>query len=38
VDWTPRYVDERELFPEELSGAPWLPPEAWNPVDMGPEG
>jgi toluene monooxygenase system protein A len=24
VDWTPRYVEERELFPEEISGCPWL--------------
>ena len=24
VDWTPRYVEERELFPEEISGRPWL--------------
>ena len=30
VDWTPRYVDERELFPEEISGRPWLPHEAWR--------
>ena len=30
VDWTPGYVDERELFPEEISGRPWLPHEAWR--------
>ena len=24
VNWTPRYVEERELFPEEISGRPWL--------------
>jgi hypothetical protein len=30
VDWTPRYVDERELFPEELSGHPWLTHDAWR--------
>jgi toluene monooxygenase system protein A len=30
VDWTPRYVDERELFPEEISGGPWLAHEAWR--------
>ena len=28
VDWTPRYVDERELFPEEISGRPWLTQDA----------
>ncbi|HEV7828241.1 MAG TPA: hypothetical protein VGP04_05200 [Pseudonocardiaceae bacterium] len=26
----PRYVDERELFPEELSGQPWLAHDAWR--------
>src|SRR6201981_345352 len=30
VDWTPRYVAERELFPEEISGSPWLPHDAWR--------
>ncbi len=30
VYWTPRYVDERELFPEEISGRPWLAHEAWR--------
>ena len=30
VDWTPRYVEERELFPEEISGRPWLTHEAWR--------
>jgi len=30
VDWTPRYVDERELFPEEISGRPWLTHNAWR--------
>ena len=30
VNWTPRYVDEREMFPEELSGHPWLPHDAWR--------
>jgi toluene monooxygenase system protein A len=29
VDWTYRYVDEREVFPEAMSGVPWLPHEAW---------
>ena len=30
VDWTLRYVDEREMFPEELSGTPWLAHDAWR--------
>ena len=30
VDWTPSYVDEREMFPEELSGHPWLTHDAWR--------
>jgi toluene monooxygenase system protein A len=30
LDWTYRYVDEAEVFPEEVSGAPWLPAEAWQ--------
>jgi len=30
VDWTYRYVDEREAFPESVSGTPWLPQEAWK--------
>ena len=30
VDWTPRYVAERELFPQEISGSPWLPQDAWR--------
>ena len=30
IDWTPRYVDERELFPEEISGRPWLAHDAWR--------
>ena len=30
VDWTPRYVDERSLFPEQISGRPWLAHEAWQ--------
>ena len=25
VDWTYTYADERELFPPEMSGEPWLP-------------
>jgi toluene monooxygenase system protein A len=30
VDWTYRYVDEREVFPESMSGTPWLPQQAWK--------
>ncbi len=30
LDWTYSYVDEREVFPEAISGAPWLPHEAWS--------
>ncbi|HVU72825.1 MAG TPA: toluene monooxygenase [Mycobacteriales bacterium] len=30
VDWTYRYVDERDVFPEALSGRPWLTHEAWQ--------
>ena len=30
VDWTYRYVDEREAFPESMSGTPWLPQQAWK--------
>ena len=29
LDWTFRYVDERDAFPEEVSGRPWLPADAW---------
>jgi toluene monooxygenase system protein A len=30
VDWTYRYIDEREVFPESISGTPWLPQQAWK--------
>jgi toluene monooxygenase system protein A len=30
VDWTFSYVDEREVYPEALSGAPWLAHSAWE--------
>jgi toluene monooxygenase system protein A len=33
LDWTPSYVDERELFPAALSGTPWLPRSAWESWD-----
>lgn len=29
LDWTFSYASEREVFPEETSGRPWLPQEAW---------
>jgi toluene monooxygenase system protein A len=29
VNWTARYVDEREMFPDALSGHPWLADECW---------
>ncbi|MCW5802578.1 MAG: YHS domain-containing protein [Deltaproteobacteria bacterium] len=29
LDWTYGYVGERDVFPEEASGAPWLPHDAW---------
>jgi len=33
VDWTLSYVDEREAFPPEMSGSPWLPAAAWQGWD-----
>jgi len=30
VDWTYRYADERTLYPEEVSGLPWLAHDAWR--------
>ncbi len=33
LDWTYRYVDEREAFPVEMTGEPWLPAEAWKDWD-----
>jgi toluene monooxygenase system protein A len=30
VDWTFAYVDEHDVFPDELSGTPWLPHSAWQ--------
>ena len=29
VDWEYRYVDEREVFPTEISGSPWFDHAAW---------
>src|SRR5262245_41043416 len=33
LDWEFSYVDERQAFPEELSGTPWLPQSAWREWD-----
>src|ERR1700727_924124 len=30
VSWATRYVDQREMFPEALSGSPWLTHDAWR--------
>ena len=30
LDWSYSYVSEREVFPQEVSGKPWLPHEAWR--------
>lgn len=29
LDWEPTYVREEDMFPEAMSGAPWLPHAAW---------
>ncbi len=33
LDWTLSYVTEREAFPEEAAGTPWLPSSAWAAWD-----
>jgi len=33
TNWTPSYVSEEELFPEEMSGARGIPMEAWETYD-----
>ncbi len=33
LDWEFSYVSEREVFPEAMSGRPWLPAEAWRGWD-----
>ena len=33
LDWELSYVTEREAFPEEVSGRPWLASEAWQRWD-----
>src|SRR5690242_11565051 len=30
VDWTYRYADEGAIYPEEVSGLPWLAQDAWR--------
>jgi toluene monooxygenase system protein A len=33
LDWELSYVDERDVYPEAISGAPWLPHAAWRGWD-----
>lgn len=33
LDWDFSYVQEHEVYPDELSGRPWLPHEAWADWD-----
>jgi toluene monooxygenase system protein A len=33
LDWELSYVDEREVFPDVVSGKPWLPHAAWRDWD-----
>ncbi len=33
LDWTPSYVSPHALFPEPISGTPWLPQEDWADWD-----
>src|SRR5262245_20986693 len=33
LDWELSYVSERDAFPPELAGEPWLPHEAWAEWD-----
>ena len=33
TNWTPRYVPEDEIFPEQLSGSSGIPAEAWEKWD-----
>ena len=33
VDWNFTYVDERDVFPEELSGTPWFAHAVWDEWD-----
>jgi toluene monooxygenase system protein A len=33
LDWDFTYVDERNVFPEDVAGTPWLPGSAWRGWD-----
>lgn len=33
LDWSYSYVSEKDVFPEEISGSPWLPHEMWKDWD-----
>jgi toluene monooxygenase system protein A len=33
LDWSYSYVQERDVFPEQVSGRPWLPHAAWKDWD-----
>ncbi len=33
LDWDYSYVDEKDVFPEEICGRPWLPHSAWRDWD-----
>src|SRR2546425_8293343 len=33
LDWNYSYVSEKEVFPEEVSGRPWLPHAEWQAWD-----
>ena len=33
LDWTFRYVTEKEAYPVEMTGEPWLPAEEWKDWD-----
>jgi toluene monooxygenase system protein A len=33
LDWEFSYVEERDVYPEAMSGTPWLPHEAWSAWD-----
>jgi len=33
LDWELSYVEERDVFPDDLAGTPWLPGSAWRAWD-----
>ncbi len=33
LDWQFSYVEETEVYPEEISGTPWLPQSEWSSWD-----